>query len=72
MAYCWFDEHNVRFKLKTGNYTNIIVFLSEHKLSFLSEMKLNFDNIPINLHGNGYSYNLLQYLSNNIDDYWIC
>jgi hypothetical protein len=62
---CWYSEHIVHFKLNTGIYENIIVFLNENNISFLTTMKLDFTNIPFNLHGKGNSENLLDYLSKN-------
>lgn len=57
--------NEIKFILKLGTYQNIITFFNENNISFLSKMKLNFDNIPLSLHGNGYSENLLEYLANN-------
>ena len=67
-SYFWFIDHWVKFRLSIGNYQNIITFLEYHDLSFLSEMAINFDQIPLPLHGKGTSRNLLEYLSNNSDD----
>jgi hypothetical protein len=65
---CWFNKHIVHFKLKTGKYENIIVFLNDNKISFFTTMELDFTNIPHNLHGKGNSKNLLDYLSKNNDN----
>lgn len=66
---CWYYEHIVHFKLKTGIYENIVVFLIDNKISFLTTMDLDFTNIPINLHGKGNSKNLLDYLSKNKENF---
>ena len=65
---CWFSEHEVKFKLETGIYQNIIDFLIINNISFLAEMKLDFTTIPINLHGKGNSRNLLDYISKNSEN----
>ena len=59
LAYCWNNTNNIQFKLKVGNYTNIIDFLNVHKLSFLA--KIDLPELPINLRGKT-SKNLLEYL----------
>jgi hypothetical protein len=64
-AYCL---TGIKFILTTGNYQNIITFLESSNLSFITEMKLNFDSIPLSLHGKGNSENLLEYLGNNLDN----
>ena len=65
---CWVNDHWINFDLMLGTYDNIITFLNAQKLSFLSEIHLDFSNIPLELHGKGNSINLLQYLANNTDD----
>lgn len=67
-AKIWYDNHWVLFSLGIGSYQNIITFLQENNIFFLAEMELNFDLIPLSLHGKGISYNLLGYLANNSDD----
>ncbi len=64
-AKCWANNRWVQFNLKPGIYTNVIVFLNEMKLSFLTTIPIDFTNIPIDLHGKGVSGNLINYLSNN-------
>jgi hypothetical protein len=64
-AKCWALDHWVRFTLKLDTYENIMTFLDESQLHFLAEEPLDFTTIPLGLHGNGSSYNLLGYLSNN-------
>jgi hypothetical protein len=65
---CWFSEHEVKFKLETGIYQNIIEFLIVNKISFLADMNLDFTIIPFNLHGKGNSKNLLDYISKNSEN----
>ena len=64
----WYDNHWVIFTLGVDSYQNIITFLEINGLFFLAEMQLNFDTIPLALHGKGNSNNLLDYLANNVDD----
>lgn len=66
-AYFLYKNNKVNFTLIPGEYKNIMVFLESHNISFLSEIMLNFDNIPILLHGNGNgnSKNLIEFLSKN-------
>lgn len=68
VGYCWANGYNVKFKLKAGSYTNIIDFFNKNNISFLAELEINFNEVPINLRGKGRSYNLVQYLSNNNSD----
>lgn len=65
LAYCWNNTNNIQFKLKVGNYTNIIDFLNVHKLSFLA--KIDLPELPINLRGKT-SKNLLEYLNKNFEN----
>ena len=67
-AKIWYNNHWVMFSLGIGIYQNIITFLQENNIFFLAEMELNFDLIPLTLHGKGVSYNLLEYLANNSDN----
>ncbi len=64
----WASDHWVRFRLIIGTYENIITFLDNQGLYFLTTLELDFTQIPFLLHGKGDSKNLLQYLSNNTDD----
>ena len=66
MATVLYNENRIHFELELKEYGNIISFLIENKLEFLSEMILD---IPPALHGNGVSNNLLEYLTNNNDKY---
>lgn len=68
IAKCWNIDHWIKFKLMVGTYENLIAFLDAHELSFLGKMELNIDNIPISLRGRGNSKNLLEYISNNVDN----
>lgn len=68
ISYCLKSENWVKFRLNIGTYQNFLTFLYEHEISFLAEMKLDFTTIPLIYHGKGYSYNLLQYLANNVDN----
>ena len=61
----WSIDHWVRFRLIIGEYQNIMDFLLNNNILFLSEINIDFNNIPLFLHGNGKSKNLLEYLSNN-------
>ena len=61
-------DQNIKFKLILGIYQNIITFFNDNDISFLTEMKLDFSQIPNNYHGNGISTNLIEYLSNNTND----
>ena len=65
----WFNDHWVRFNIIIGEHQNVITFLESNNILFLSEFTLDFSTIPIELHGNGNSKNLLEYLSNNVDNY---
>ena len=65
---CLINNNWVRFNLMTGIYENIIIFLESQNILFASEIKLDFSTIPIELHGKGRSYNLLEYLANNAYD----
>ena len=67
-AKCWYVDHWVQFTLTPGIYENIITFLESQELFFLGEMNLDFDIIPIDLHGWGRSQNLLDYLAKNTDN----
>ena len=64
-AKIWINNNWVNFKIKSGVYTNIITFLDNNTLSFIKKNHIDFDKIPIPIHGNGNSQNLLDYLSNN-------
>jgi hypothetical protein len=59
---------NVKFKAKTGYYQNIISFFEDCDILFMSTMKLDFTKIPFNLHGNGNSENIIEYLAKNNDN----
>jgi hypothetical protein len=65
---CWFLDHNVKFKLETGIYQNIVDFLIVNNISFLTDMNIDFTIIPFNLHGKGNSKNLLDYISKNSEN----
>jgi hypothetical protein len=58
----------VTFEYKHGQYDNFIDFLNEHKIAFMTEVDIDFTNIPISLHGRGDSNNLLEYIANNNSD----
>lgn len=64
-----YNNNRVHFNLIPNNYQNIIVFLETNNILFVSEMQLDFSKIPLQLHGRGNSNNLLDYLSNNNNDY---
>ena len=64
-ASCLNIDHRVKFNLKLGIYQNIIAFLKDNNILFFSEMKLDFTQIPLELHGFGNSKNLIEYLANN-------
>jgi len=64
----WNVDHWVKFRLIPDVYENFITFLNVQGLSFLTQLKLNFDNIPLSLHGSGASENLDEYLANNTSD----
>ena len=64
----WVNDHWIRFRLIIGDHKNIITFLESNNILFLSELKLDFSTIPFELHGKGNSKNLLEYLSNNVDN----
>ena len=68
IAKCWNVDHWVKFKLMIGEYENLIAFFDAHELSFLSKMELNMVNMPVSLRGRGNSKNLLEYISNNVDN----
>lgn len=61
----WINNNWIRFIAVYGTYSNIIDFFDSHNISFIKTNYINFDNVPINLHGFGNSYNLMDYLSNN-------
>ena len=64
----WNVDHWVKFNLFPNTYENFIVFLDIHDISFLTQLELNFDNIPSILHGNRNSKNLNEFIANNTDD----
>jgi hypothetical protein len=68
-AKCWSLDHWIIFKLRLGVYENIMMFLDEYQLHFLAEQRLDFTTIPLSLRGKGSSYNLIEYLSINNEDY---
>ena len=65
---CWYEDNWVEFNLQIDEYENIIDFLYLNKLDFLANMNIDFDSIPISLHGRGRSKNLLDYLANNTNN----
>jgi hypothetical protein len=67
-AKCWVVDHWVRFNLYIGTYENIITFFDAQKLSFLTELEIDFTIVPLELHGRGQSITLLDYLANNGDN----
>ena len=64
----WVVDRWVTFQLSIGVYQNIITFLNDNNLTFLTTLTLDFSQLPFALHGKGNSTNLLEYLSNNTDD----
>jgi len=65
-AKLWLVDHWVRFKINENiYYDNIIIFLENQNISFLNTVNIDFSSIPLELHGNGRSNNLLEYLANN-------
>lgn len=64
-AKLWINNQWVYFTLVYGRYTNIITFLDSHDLSFIKINYIDFNQVPITLHGFGNSINLMNYLSNN-------
>jgi len=65
---CWVVDHWVVFTLTINAYENIMTFLNAQNLLFLSNIELDFSTIPLELHGNGESKTLVQYLANNTDN----
>jgi hypothetical protein len=65
----FYNGYWVKFSLVLGIYDNFLSFLSSHEISFLAEMKIDFTNIPVSLHGNGISNNLYEYVSNNTNNH---
>lgn len=63
-----YNNYWIKFTINSFNYKNIMIFLELNKLLFLSTAEIDFSNIPISLHGNGNSTNLVEYLSNNTDN----
>jgi hypothetical protein len=62
----WINDDWVRFTVEYGIYENFLVFLDHHDLSFVRTNYIDFDNeVPIQLHGFGYSYHLEDFLANN-------
>jgi len=64
----WNYTNWVKFRFNTGQYDNFLNFLNSNDLSFISELPLDFTNIPTTLHGKGRSRNLLDYFANNSED----
>jgi len=68
IAKFWYFDHWINFNLHIGEFKNIKDFLSSNNISFLSDMKLNFDKIPIEFHTNRKINTLNDYLSYNHDN----
>ena len=64
-----YNGNRVNFKLILDKYKNIISFLTDNNILFLSEMILD---IPLSLQNNYYSTNLIQYLQNNYNNSNLC
>ena len=64
----WYIDQNIKLKIKLGIYQNILIFFNDNDILFLSEMKLDFTQIPFLYHGSGDSKTLIEYLSNNSDN----
>lgn len=64
----WVNDHWLKFRLIIGIYQNIIIFLDFHELSFFKTLEIDFTSVPLSLHGNGNSLNLLEYLANNVEN----
>lgn len=64
----WYIDHWIKFKIGIKTYDNIMLFFEECDILFVTEMILNFNSIPLGLHGYGHSNNLLEYLSNNANN----
>lgn len=56
---CWNSTNTVKFNLYIGEYQNLIIFLDNHELAYLTEIELDFTVIPTKLHGKGVSKNLI-------------
>jgi hypothetical protein len=67
-AKLWINNNWVYFKLNFGTHTNIITFLDNNNISFIKDYPIDFSKIPTIIHGYGNSKNLLEYLSNNINN----
>ena len=61
----WINDNWVKFKIEIKTYDNIMTFFQESNILFVSTMNIDFNSIPLELHGFGHSNNLLEYLSNN-------
>jgi C1A family cysteine protease len=61
------NENRVKFSNNVDEYENIIAFLEKCNMIYLSTLTLDFEKIPLELHGNGISKNLNEFLSNNND-----
>lgn len=55
----------IYFNVKIKVYTNIITFLDENNISFIKNQFIDFNKVPLQLHGYGKSSNLIEYLANN-------
>jgi len=67
IAKCWFIDHWVTFSLHIGESKNIKDFLNINNISFLADMKLNINNIPIEFINKKIN-TLNEYLSYNFDN----
>lgn len=53
------------FVEKSGTYDNILAYLDNNNISFVKSNYIDFNTIPKQYHGVGFSRNLLDYISNN-------
>lgn len=58
----------VYYKEHFGVYSNIIDYFDSNGLSFLKYNYIDFSTIPIIYNGNGNSKNLIEYISNNLNN----
>lgn len=65
IAKYWNSVHYIKFNLHFGEFKNIKDFLNSNEISFLSDMELNINNIPIEYQVNKKTNTLNKYLSHN-------
>jgi hypothetical protein len=68
VAKCLIDNKWIEFSFNPGSYVNILDFFNKNDADFISKMYIDFSAIILDLHGNGKSRTLLEYIANNSDN----